>query len=102
MRVKGDKKPIAFVEDPAVPVESLPAFLKGFREILESHDAQGGYYGHASVGCLHVRPTVDLKQASEVHKMREIGDEVCRLVMEFGGSMSGSTATASRGASSIR
>ena len=89
MGVKGDKKPIAFVEDPAVPVERLPGFLKGFREILASHDAHGGYYGHASVGCLHIRPAVDLKQASEIHKMREIGDEVCRLVMEFGGSMSG-------------
>ena len=89
MGVKGDKKPIAFVEDPAVPVERLPAFLKGFREILDSHDAHGGYYGHASVGCVHIRPAVDLKQASEIHKMREIGNEVCRLVMEFGGSMSG-------------
>ena len=89
MGVKGDKKPIAFVEDPAVPVERLPAFLQGFREILESHDAHGGYYGHASVGCVHIRPAVDLKQASEVLKMREIGNEVCRLVMEFGGSMSG-------------
>ena len=89
MGVKGDKKPIAFVEDPAVPVEHLPAFLKGFREILKSHDAHGGYYGHASVGCVHIRPAIDLKQASEVRKMREIGNEVCRLVMEFGGSMSG-------------
>ncbi|MBG99317.1 MAG: anaerobic glycerol-3-phosphate dehydrogenase subunit C [Solibacterales bacterium] len=89
MSVKGDKKPIAFVEDPAVPIEHLPAFLKEFRGILESHDARGGYYGHASVGCLHVRPAIDLKQASEVHKMRQIGDEVCQLVMNFGGSMSG-------------
>ncbi len=89
MGVKGDKKPIAFVEDPAVPVERLPAFLQGFGEILKSHDAHGGYYGHASVGCVHIRPAIDLKQASEVRKMREIGNEVCRLVMEFGGSMSG-------------
>ena len=89
MSVKGDKKPIAFVEDPAVPVDRLPGFLREFRGILESHDAHGGYYGHASVGCLHIRPAIDLKQSSEIRKMRQIGDEVCRLVMEFGGSMSG-------------
>ena len=64
MSVMGDKKPIAFVEDPAVPIAKMPAFLRGFQEILETHDAHGGYYGHASVGCLHVRPMIDLKRAS--------------------------------------
>jgi len=89
MSVLGDKKPIAFVEDPAVPIDKMPAFLKGFQEILEKHDAHGGYYGHASVGCLHVRPMIDLKQASEVRKMGQILDEVFALVKEHGGSMSG-------------
>ena len=89
MGVKGDKKPVAFVEDPAVPVEKMPSFLRRFDEILKSHDARGGYYGHASVGCVHVRPAIDLKQASEIDKMGKIGDEVCRLVMEYGGAMSG-------------
>ncbi len=89
MSVVGDKKPIAFVEDPAVPIENMPAFLRGFREILERHDSHGGYYGHASVGCLHVRPMIDLKQASGVDKMRQISEEVFQLVMEYGGSMSG-------------
>ena len=89
MSVPGDKKPIAFVEDPAVPIEKMPAFLRGFQSILETHDAQGGYYGHASVGCLHVRPMINLKQASEVAKMGRILDEVFALVKEYGGSMSG-------------
>jgi FAD/FMN-containing dehydrogenase/Fe-S oxidoreductase len=89
MSVLGDKKPIAFVEDPAVPVEKLPAFLRGFKEILARHDAHGGYYGHASVGCLHVRPMINLKEASEVRKMAEISDEVFALVKQYGGSMSG-------------
>ena len=89
MGVKGDKKPVAFVEDPAVPVEKMPSFLRRFDEILKSHDARGGYYGHASVGCVHVRPAIDLKQASEIDKMGKIGEEVCRLVMEYGGAMSG-------------
>jgi FAD/FMN-containing dehydrogenase/Fe-S oxidoreductase len=89
MSVLGDKKPIAFVEDPAVPVENLPEFLRRFQKLLAGYDTAGGYYGHASVGCIHIRPLIDLKQASEVEKMRRISEEVCSLVMEFKGSMSG-------------
>ena len=89
MSVKGDHKPIAFVEDPAVPIETMGRFLKDFREILGKHDAHGGYYGHASVGCLHVRPMVNLKEPSEVRKMAAIADEVFGIVMNYGGSMSG-------------
>ena len=89
MSVLGDKKPIAFVEDPAVPVDKLPAFVRGFKEILARHQARGGYYGHASVGCLHIRPMINLKEASEIRKMAQIGDEVFELVKQYGGSMSG-------------
>jgi anaerobic glycerol-3-phosphate dehydrogenase C subunit len=89
MSVKGDHKPIAFVEDPAVPLNEMPRFLRGFREILGKHDAHGGYYGHASVGCLHVRPMVNLKNAEGVNKMAAIADEVFQLVMRHHGSMSG-------------
>ena len=89
MSVKGDHKPIAFVEDPAVPIEKMGRFLREFRDVLERHDAHGGYYGHASVGCLHVRPMVNLKSPSEVRKMAEIADEVFLIVMDYGGSMSG-------------
>lgn len=89
MSVKGDHKPIAFVEDPAVPLEEMPQFLRGFREILGKHDAHGGYYGHASVGCLHVRPMINLKNAEGVKKMADITDEVFQLVMQHHGSMSG-------------
>jgi FAD/FMN-containing dehydrogenase/Fe-S oxidoreductase len=89
MSVPGDRKPIAFVEDPAVPVERLPEFLRRFRQILADYDTSGGYYGHASVGCLHIRPLIDLKQQSEVGKMRRIAEEVFQLVLECGGSMSG-------------
>ena len=89
MGVRGDHKPIAFVEDPAVPLKELPAFLRSFAGVLDKHNAQGGYYGHASVGCLHIRPMVNLKDPSEVTKMTEIADEVFQLVMKHGGSMSG-------------
>ena len=89
MSVKGDHKPIAFVEDPAVPIEKMGPFLSDFREILNKHGARGGYYGHASVGCLHVRPMVNLKDGSEIRKMAAIADEVFGIVMNYGGSMSG-------------
>jgi FAD/FMN-containing dehydrogenase/Fe-S oxidoreductase len=89
MSVLGDKKPIAFVEDPAVPIERLPEFLRRFQKLLAGYETAGGYYGHASVGCIHIRPLINLKQSSEVEKMRRISEEVCSLVVEFGGSMSG-------------
>ncbi len=89
MGTPGDRKPLAFVEDPAVPVERLPEFLRRFRQILADHQTEGGYYGHASVGCLHIRPLIDLKRQSEVDKMRSIAEQVFQLVVECGGSMSG-------------
>ena len=75
MSVIGDSKPVAFVEDPAVPIEKMPAFLRGFREILDRHNSRGGYYGHASVGCLHVRPMIDMKTAG---RRRENGGDLGR------------------------
>jgi len=67
----------------------LPEFLRRFQKLLAGYDTVGGYYGHASVGCVHIRPLINLKQSSEVEKMRRISEEVCSLVIEFGGSMSG-------------
>jgi FAD/FMN-containing dehydrogenase/Fe-S oxidoreductase len=87
--MKGDKKPIAFVEDTAVEPAKLPAFIARFREILTRHDAAAGYYGHCSVGCLHIRPLINLKDAAEIGKMRTIADEITALVLEFGGALSG-------------
>jgi FAD/FMN-containing dehydrogenase/Fe-S oxidoreductase len=89
MGVVGDRKPIAFVEDPAVPIENYPDFLRGFERILRHYDAEGGYYGHASVGCLHIRPLINIKDPAEVAKMRRIAEEVFELVVAHGGSMSG-------------
>ena len=86
---KGDKKPIAFVEDTAVDPARLPEFIKRFREILTRHNAVAGYYGHCSVGCMHIRPFINLKEGSEVKKMVAIADEITELVMEFGGALSG-------------
>jgi len=85
----GDRKPIAFVEDAAVPVEKMPAFIRQFEAVLKRHDTTAGIYAHASVGCLHIRPLIDLKQTPEVQKMSAITEEISDLVLEFGGSMSG-------------
>ena len=87
--MKGDKKPIAFVEDTAVDPAKLPAFVKGFREILKSYDVNAGYYGHCSVGCLHIRPFINLKEPAEIRKMTGIAGEISDLVLASGGALSG-------------
>ena len=87
--IKGDKKPIAFVEDTAVDPARLPEFIGRFKEVLARHDAVAGYYGHCSVGCMHIRPLINLKQESEVKKMTAIADEITDLVLEFHGALSG-------------
>jgi Fe-S oxidoreductase/FAD/FMN-containing dehydrogenase len=86
---KGDRKPIAFVEDTAVEPAKLGPFISRFRAILERHGARAGYYGHCSVGCLHIRPLINLKDAGEIRKMQVIAEEITALVMEFGGGLSG-------------
>jgi FAD/FMN-containing dehydrogenase/Fe-S oxidoreductase len=87
--IKGDKKPIAFVEDTAVEPAKLPEFIKRFREIIANHDAIAGYYGHCSVGCMHIRPLINLKEPGEMKKMVSIANEIANLVLEFNGAMSG-------------
>ena len=87
--IKGDKKPIAFVEDTAVAPAKLPEFIRRFREIVSRHDTIAGYYGHCSVGCMHIRPLINLKEESEMHKMVSIANAVSDLVLEFNGAMSG-------------
>jgi FAD/FMN-containing dehydrogenase/Fe-S oxidoreductase len=87
--VPGDRKPVTFVEDTAVAPGRLPDFVARFRELLQRHGTNGAFYGHASVGCLHIRPVLDLKTAEDVARMRRITDEVTDLVLAFGGSLSG-------------
>ena len=87
--IKGDKKPIAFVEDTAVAPAKLPEFIRRFREVVARHDTIAGYYGHCSVGCMHIRPLINLKEESEKAKMVSIADAISDLVLEFNGSMSG-------------
>ena len=88
MNVPGDAKPLPFVEDTAVSPEKLPEYVRRFDEIVRRHDTEAGYYGHASVGCLHIRPVVNLKKRDDIAKMHAIASEVSDLVLEFGGAMS--------------
>jgi FAD/FMN-containing dehydrogenase/Fe-S oxidoreductase len=88
MNIEGDAKPLPFVEDTAVSPEKLPEYVKRFDEIVRSNGTEAGYYGHASVGCLHIRPVVNLKTAAGAKQMEKIADEISDLVLEFGGAMS--------------
>jgi FAD/FMN-containing dehydrogenase/Fe-S oxidoreductase len=89
MGTRDERKPIAFIEDTAVDPAKLPEFLRRFQHIIEAHGTTAGYYGHASVGCLHIRPGINLKQQSEVDKMMAMMREISDLVIEYGGCMSG-------------
>ncbi len=85
---KGDSKPIAFIEDTAVDPKYLPEFVPRFREIMAKHGARGAYYGHCSVGCLHIRPLINLKTERGLEQVRAIAGEIFDLVLEYGGAIS--------------
>jgi|UniRef100_UPI000829BE54 FAD/FMN-containing dehydrogenase/Fe-S oxidoreductase len=81
----GTRRPLAFVEDTAVDPKHLVEYTTRFKEILDAHDMEAGFYGHCSVGCLHIRPFVDLAKPGEVEKMRSVAEQVKDLVSEYGG-----------------
>jgi FAD/FMN-containing dehydrogenase/Fe-S oxidoreductase len=85
----GAAKPAAFVEDAAVPPERLAEFVARFAEIVHRHDTWACFYGHASVGTLHVRPAIDTADPAGVARMRAIAGEVAELVVDCDGSISG-------------
>ena len=89
MSMHGDAKPLPFVEDTAVDPETMGDFVRRFDEIVRNHGTEAAYYGHASVGCLHIRPVVSLKNQEGVNRMYAIADEISDLTKEFGGSLSG-------------
>ena len=89
MSMKQEAKSISFVEDTAVAPERLRDYIEKFLSIIERHKTTAGIYAHASVGCLHVRPVVNLKTEDGVAKFKAIAEEVADLVLEFGGALSG-------------
>jgi FAD/FMN-containing dehydrogenase/Fe-S oxidoreductase len=89
MSMKGDGKPISFVEDCAVPLDKLGEYTQRLTDIFESHDTTGTWYAHAGAGCLHVRPILNLKQNEGVRKMRAICDAAHDMIREYKGTHSG-------------
>ena len=89
MSMKSDAKPVSFVEDCAVPLSKLADYTQGLNDIFEKYETSGTWYAHASVGCLHVRPILNMKSNNDVIKMRAIAEEAFELVKKFDGSHSG-------------
>ena len=81
-------RPVAFIEDCAIPVQKLGAFVREVEKILAAHGTEGGIYAHASAGCLHIRPILDLKTATGVISLRSISEAVFALTLKLGGAMS--------------
>jgi FAD/FMN-containing dehydrogenase/Fe-S oxidoreductase len=89
MSMKGDGKPISFIEDCAVRLEDLADYTDRLTRIFEKHGTTGTWYAHASVGTLHVRPIVNLKLEAGAKAMRAIAEEAFEIVREYKGSHSG-------------
>jgi FAD/FMN-containing dehydrogenase/Fe-S oxidoreductase len=89
MAMKEDAKSISFVEDTAVPPDRLRDYIERFLDIVREHGTTAGVYAHASVGCLHVRPVVNLKTEAGVQQFERIAHASAKLVLEFGGALSG-------------
>lgn len=84
---KGQRRPIPFVEDTAVPPEHLADYIKDFKAVLDKYGLSYGMFGHVDVGCLHVRPALDLKNPQDEILFKKISDEVVQLVQKYGGVM---------------
>lgn len=82
---KGERRPVPFVEDTAVPPERLADYIRDFRAILDRHGLRYGMFGHVDVGCLHVRPALNLRDPEDGRLLRQISDEVTKLVKSYGG-----------------
>ncbi|MXP65266.1 FAD-binding oxidoreductase [Roseomonas sp. M0104] len=89
MSMKGDGKPVSFIEDTAVALDDLADYTERLNAVFERHGTKGTWYAHASVGCLHVRPVLNMKSGEDVAKMRAIAEECFALVREYKGSHSG-------------
>ncbi len=92
MSLKGDGKPVSFIEDCAVPLESLAEYTDALTQVFRRHGSRGTWYAHASVGTLHVRPILDMRHdgaAGGAAKMRAIAEEASELVRKYKGAYSG-------------
>jgi Fe-S oxidoreductase/FAD/FMN-containing dehydrogenase len=89
MSMKSEGKPVSFIEDCAVPLEHLADYTERLTAVFEKHGTRGTWYAHASVGCLHVRPVLNLKLEKDARTMRAIAEEAFAMVREYKGAHSG-------------
>jgi len=89
MSMKSEGKPVSFIEDCAVPLEHLADYTERLTAVFEKYGTRGTWYAHASVGCLHVRPVLNLKLEKDANTMRAIAEEAFAMVKEYKGSHSG-------------
>ena len=87
--MRGDSKPVSIIEDCAVPLRHLADYTERINAIFAKHGTTGTFYAHAAVGCLHVRPVLNVKRDDDVGKLRAIAEEAFALVREYGGAHSG-------------
>lgn len=89
MSSRGDHKPVSCIEDLSVPVDTLPGFVSDISDLIKRMGTRAAFYGHASAGCLHIRPLVNLKTGDGVSTMKELTEEGLKLVLKYGGVLSG-------------
>ena len=88
MSIKGDHKPIPLIEDAAVPVEHLAEYVTNIERFCNDLGTDVAYYAHASAGCIHIRPIINTKVASDIEKLPQINKFAVELLGEFGGAFS--------------
>ena len=87
--LKGNKKPLPFIEDAGIPSKYLPEYIDQVLKVCEKYGTKAAMYAHASVGVIHVRPILDLRLAEDIERLKNITDDTFQLVMKYKGSWSG-------------
>jgi len=87
--IKGNKKPLAFIEDAGIPSKHLPQYIDEVLKVCAKHGTEAAMYAHASVGVIHVRPILDLRLAEDIERLKHIAEETFELVVKYKGSWSG-------------
>ena len=87
--MRGDSKPVSFMEDVAVPVDKLGDYIRFVEKMFKEHGVDSAYYAHASAGCLHIRPVINFKEPKDIEKVRSMGKTVLGIVQQMGGAMTG-------------
>lgn len=87
--IKGNKKPLAFIEDAGIPSEHLPKYIDEVLKVCAKHGTEAAMYAHASVGVIHVRPILDLRLTEDIERLKNIAEDTFKLVVKYKGSWSG-------------